>query len=423
MGSKSALIVRVGGTPGPRIAVGLVLALFAGVACWPFSDDAALEEMTVKRREGRVVIVRAGETIEVEDETSLQPRDVVHAQSSGEALVRLEGSRLLTLGSESKIQIKDARTVESQSGSVLADTEDPLEVVFGAVRAHTADGTVRVDRGVSAARIASYRGDVTVSAPGEERLQIGSLHEAAPSVNAVPAAAVPYDMDATDEWDRIYLKDVVALQEELDQLAAGLRAQIGNQRPGLDYFSALAGDEDVSFLQPYMGRTPINLLVGFTIASHDDRPLGAAFRQAFSLYERGAKWAVAAAIMDVKLNAVVADLEDIATVAVASGSGGEESFTALAAAEISGGDLTGPPGETDPIPGDPTAPPPTGNPTNPPPSEKPNPPEECQNSVDCIRQDIEDEVQPSPSPTPKPTDDPEDEGPLQILNGGTGLVD
>ncbi|MDQ3982870.1 MAG: hypothetical protein M3271_09360, partial [Actinomycetota bacterium] len=328
-------MARVGGTPGPRIAVGLVLALFAGVACWPFSEDSALAEMTVKRREGRVVIVRAGETIEVEDETSLQPRDVVHAQSSGEALVRLEGSRLLTLGSASKIRIKDARTVESQSGSVLADTEDAIEVTFGTVTARASRGTLRVDRGVSAARIASYRGDVTVSAPGKERLHVGSLYEATPSMTVMPAAPVPYDMDESDPWDRIYLEEVVALQEELDQLSAGLRAQIGNQRPGLDYFGALAGDADVSFMRPYLRRTPTNLLVAFTIARHDDRPLGAAFKQAFSLYERGAKWAVAAAIMDVKLNAVVADLEDIATVAVASGSGGDESFTALAASVIS----------------------------------------------------------------------------------------
>lgn len=422
MGSKSTVIERIAHSRAPQIAVGLVLVLFVGVAWWRFSDASELAEMTVKRRAGLVTVLRAGETIEVGDSESLKPRDVVQTHSSGEAIVRLEGGRLLTLASDSKIRIKDFRSVETQGGSILADAQEPLVVTFGGVRAASPAATFRIDRGVSVARVGSYEGRVTVSAPGEEKLVVPSLFEAAPPVNgAFPQSPRPYDFNYADPWDRLHLENVLALQEELDQLSTGLEAQIGRQRPGLEYFGALEEDANVSFLRPYLKRDPINLLVGFTIASHDDRALAPAFRQAFSLYDRGAEWAVAAAIMDVKIRAVIADLEDIATVAVTASGG--DSFTAAAAA------LTDEPGISDPPgPGEnpPTLPPsdaPPSDDPNPRPSDKPNPPDECQNFAECTAEDISEELQPSPTPTPKPTEDPED-GPLNILNGGKGgLID
>jgi hypothetical protein len=423
MGPKSTLIDRFARSRAPQLAVGLVLVLFIGVVWWPFSDASELEEMTVKRRAGRVIVLRAGETIEVKDETSLQPRDVVHTQSSGEAMVRLQGSRLLTLAPESKIRVDDHRSVDSQGGSILATTEDPLTVSFGDVEVTSSNAAFRLDRGVSAARVASYRGFVTLSSPGDEGLRFGPLFQVEHSVSLAAASAAPYKVDAADPWDRLYLDEVISLQEELDQLASGLSAQIGNQRPGLDYFSALARGRDVSFVRPYLRRDPVNLLVGFTIAQHDaKRTLAGSFRQAFSLYDRGAEWGVAAAILHVKLNRVLADLEDIATVAVVTGADGGASFTAATAAQSATGQIPAPPGDDPGPPGDPTNAPPTNPPTNPPTSDPTKPPDECENFADCLREDVEEEVQPSPSPTPKPTDDPEGDGPLDVLGSG-GLLD
>lgn len=417
MGSKSTLVERIAHSRAPQIAVGLVLVLFVGVAWWRFSDASELAEMTVKRRAGVVTIFRAGETIEVGDSTSLKPRDVVQTHSSGEAVVRLEGNRLLTLAPDSKIKVRDERAVESQSGSVLAETSDPLVVTFGGGRATTPEAIFRVDRGVSAARVASYEGRVTLSAPGEERLAVGSLFEASPSVNFMPQAAAPYDFDSSDPWDRLHLDHVIALQEELDQLSAGLEAQIGRERPGLDYFAALEKNADVSFLRPYLKRDPLNLLIGFNVAVHDDAPLAASFRRAFSLYDRGAEWAVAAAIMDVELEAVIADLEDIATVAVVAASGGDDSFTAAAAALADSGQQVQPGDEVAPTQPPATNLPPTQPPPSQRPTENPDPPDECENFGECTIEDVTEPLDPSPTPSPKPTEDPEDEGPLNILNG------
>lgn len=418
MGSNSTFIERIAHSRAPQIAVGLVLVLFVGVAWWRFSDASELAEMTVKRRGGVVTVLRAGEVIEVGDSTSLKPRDIVETHSAGEAVVRLEGNRLLTLAPGSKIRIRDARSVESQAGSLLAETSDSLVVMLGGARATAQSATFRVDRGISAARVGSYEGRVTISAPGEERLVVDRLFQASPSVNFMPPAAVPYDFNAADPWDRLHLEDVLALQEELDQLSAGLDAQIERERPGLDFFAAFERGADVSFLKPYLRRDPINLLVGFTIASHDDGALAASFRRAFSLYDRGAEWSVAAAIMEVKLDAVLADLEDIATVAVVAASGGDDSFTAAAGALADAGKVPPDPG-TDP---DPTAAPPGTDPPAtqppPPPSDKPDPPEECENFVDCTSEDIQDGLDPSPTPSPEPTDDPGDDGPLNIIDGG-----
>ncbi|MDQ4124439.1 MAG: hypothetical protein M3134_02410, partial [Actinomycetota bacterium] len=337
MGSNSTFIERIAHSRAPQIAVGLVLVLFVGVAWWRFSDASVLAEMTVKHRAGLVTVLRGGETIEVGDSTSLKPRDVVQTHSSGEAVVRLEGDRLITLASDTKIRIRDARSVESQSGSLLADTTEALTVTFGGARLTTQAATFRIDRGVSAARVGSYEGRVAVSAPGEERLVIGRLFQASPSVNFMPQSPVPYDVDGDDPWDRLHLGRVIALQEELDQLSAGLETMTGRERPGLDFFGALEKGADVSFMKPYLKRDPINLLVGFTVATHDDAPLAAAFRRAFSLYDQGAEWSVAAAIMGVKIEPVVADLEDIATVAVVAASDGTDSFTAAAGAAADAG--------------------------------------------------------------------------------------
>jgi hypothetical protein len=237
----------------------------------------------------------------------------------------------------------------------------------------------------------------------------------------MPQVASPYDFDGDDPWDRLHLEEVISLQEELDQLSAGLEAQIGRERPGLDFFGALQRDADVAFMRPYLERDPINLLVGFTIARHADGPLAPSFRQAFSLYDRGAEWAVAATIMRVDLEAVIGDLEDIASVAVVAASGGDDSFTAAAGALAGSGRIPAQPGPGDPAP---TAPPqPTDAPPSdapPPPTEKPQPPDECQSFGECTVQDITDPLDPSPSPSPEPTEDPGDEGPLNILDGGGG---
>lgn len=423
MGSKSTVIERIAHSRAPQISVGLVLVLFLGVAWWRFSDASELAEMTVKRRAGVVTVLRAGETMPVEDSTSLEPRDVVQTASSGEAVVRLEGGRLLTLSSDSKIRIRDERSVESQGGSLLAETTDSLGVAFGGARATTSNATFRIDSVVSAARVGVYEGRVTVGAPGQERRVIGALFQAAGSFNAVPPAARPYDFDGTDPWDRLHLEDVIAVQEELDQLSLGLKGQIGGERPGLDYFSALERGADVSVMRPYLRRDPINLLVAFTIATHDDGPFAPAFRRVFGLYDQGAEWAVAASIMRVKLAPVLADLEDIANVAVVAGSGGADSFTVAAAGFAERGDVP-PDSGIDPVPTNPpgTNPPPTSPPTQPP-TDKPEPPEECENFAECAAEDVFEEVGPSPTPSPGPTEDP-DEGPLNILNGGSGgLID
>lgn len=421
MGSKSTFVERIAHSRTPQIAVGLVLVLFVGVAWWRFSDASELAEMTVKRRAGVVTIFRAGESIDVGDSTSLKPDDVVQTHSAGEALVRLEGNRHLTLAPDSKIRIRDERSVESQGGSVLAETSDSLAVTFGGGRATTSGATFRVDRGISAARVGSYSGRVTLSAPGEERLTLGSLFQASPSVSFMPQAPVPYDFEGSDEWDRLHLGEVIALQEELDQLSAGLETQIGRERPGLDYFAALEKNANVSFMKPYLKRDPLNLLIAFNIAVHDDAPLASAFRQAFSLYDRGAEWAVAAAIMKVRLQAVIADLEDIASVAVLASSDGNDSFTAAAAAFAEAGKLPPPGGSVDPTAPPGTNPPPTKPPTQKP-TDNPDPPDECQNFGECTIEDVTEPLDPSPTPTP--SEDPEeDEGPLRILGGGKSVTD
>ncbi len=388
-----------------KLSLALAVATLAGTACWPFSDDAALAEMTVRRREGKVQVIRAGEIIEVKDVFTLEPRDVVETGNGSLADLRLEGTRRLVMTSETNLRIKDSTAVEARTGSVLAETEDPLEAAFGNVVVQSSDAVMRIDQGIVTARAGVYRGRVALSAPGEDTLEIGPLYEAGVTANDLPRAPRPYRLEESDPWDRQWLEDVVELEEELTQLTQGLKSQLGGSKPTLAYFRELADGDDVGFMKRYLSKSPTALLVAFVIASHTDMPLEKAFRRAFSLFEAGAKWGVVAKILGADFNFLIADLEDIVlgTTAVAGGSGGRAAFTVAAAeaAEAPTAGAVSAPGPRQPPP-DADGPPDERSPKDDDKKKPKEPADECSDVVECAEEDIKDKLQPSPTPTPTP---------------------
>ena len=391
-----------------KIAVPLVISLFAAVACWPFSSDAQ-GDMTVKQMSGsgRVQILRDGKSITVSDAEPLEIGDVV-ATTNAIARIKLVGKDLVNVAADTEVRVESTKAVEGplHTGSIVADTDGAMRVEFAGVAATSTGGVVRIDRGVASVRAGTYDGSWKLETPGQPRVALSRLFEVQAAASALRGRE-PYRLDDSDPWDRVYLKDLVALDEDLTPLARGLQSQLGGSRPDLPYFGALAS-QDVGFMKRYLSRPTIDLLTAFVISNHSPGPLGPDFTRAFKLADAGAEWPVVAGILNASFDPLVAELTDIAasTGAVAGGSGNQAVFSLAAAqavADAGPGDVVVPPkddgddGSTGPIAGgdgndDNTG----GGDPDPKPSSSPD---DCNSGTECDVKEIVDKVNPEPSPS------------------------
>jgi hypothetical protein len=384
-----------------KLVILLAPLLFATTACWPFSGDDELSSMELEVVSGKVEVVRDAETIAVADRVSLKPGDVIVTRSRAAARLQLAEGRNAQIGSDSRVLVQDTSTLESQQGSLLADASESMTVAFGDARADASDALFRVDRALGSTRAASYRGAVKLRVPGQ-RLTVESLWQTAVTANDFDAPR-PYQLVASDIWDQTYLQEVIDLDEDLTTIAQGLNSQLGNQRPPVSYFGALAKGRNVSFMKSYLHRLgTADLLIGFSLGLEDDEPLQAAVDQAFGLRDQGARWGIAAAIMDVAGRDLVARLDGVIdSTGIASAAPGAAADFTLAAAAVAG-ELPGSndPGDGNPDPGD-------GNDK---PGDDPTPPEQCTDAANCAVQEAQDTIdkaKPSPSPSPSLLELPE----------------
>ena len=327
-----------------KLAVALCLALFATTACWPFDDEAALTEMTLELQRGVMSVVRGGEVTAVldavSDRVAVKPGDVIRGGRGSRGELRLEGARFLQVaGFDSRLDLSIVTPdeVDGRSGNVLANAKAPTTVMFGDVEATASDARFRVDRGIASTRAAAYDGEVQLRAPGESTLVVGRLRQAAVAADDLPARADLYSLDTEDYWDKLFLGNLVSLQEDILQLAGGFQNQLGKTRPGVAYFEALADGKDASFIRPYLKRaSAVDLLIAFNVALRvEDMSLHKAFRRTFRLFERGASWGVVADIMGVSPRVLVASLERVIKGATRGRAVSEPELTVAAAEEAS----------------------------------------------------------------------------------------
>jgi hypothetical protein len=196
----------------------------------------------------------------------------------------------------------------------------------------------------------------------------------------------------------------------------GFARQIGNDRPGLDYFSALT-NADVSFMKRYLSRSVSDLLVAFTIAENDpNSSFKESFIEAIGYLDSGASYGVAATLLEAQAKRLVAQLNGliVGTGAVASdGGAGDASFTVGASGPGSGsapGEGTENEGTTTTVSGGVEG-------------ESNGDVDDCSDIVDCGVQDVEDELPPGPGPGPGEEEDPPDSGALPGNDDGGGLLD
>lgn len=407
------------------LVAALGVPLVAGAGWIAFSSDSILGDMEV-RAIGDVTVLRDGEALAVDEMLELRPHDLITTGQGSSALFNLEGARSVELAQHSSARVLAASSVAVESGRSLIESSDRTKVMIGDVEvvAPAADTVFRLDR-TSVVRAGVYEGVVTVGAPGENTLRVPRLYEtsvplAAPDVLSRPA---PYSLNPTDHWDETHLPSVVALQEQLSQTAKGLAPQFGKKTLPLSYFSAIAGT-DVRFMQPYLkGHRTTDLLVGLTVAKGTpSMKLAPAFRETLGLFDRGAQWGVAAAIMQAKPKTLLAGLNNLLEKSgLGSGKGNQAAMLALAGSTRAGAagangvpssvtTGTGPEGGPSITPTidpttDPTTPPPTDSPTD----EPTNPPTECTNEIECAVNDFE-----------PPVDNPLEDDLGEKLGGGGG---
>lgn len=405
-----------------KLSIPIAICLLAGVAFWPFDGEQALAAMSLRKKgEGKVEILRGTEPIEVgTDDVPVEPGDLIRTYKGAQAQVALEGDRVaflggvgaaLTGGPAAQMRIIDTKSVETETGTVVAEAKEPMEVVFGDATARSDNGVIRIDRRSGSARAAAYAGRAMLSAPGEANIELDRLMES-PATASDLRPPQPYQLNPDDAFDSLHLLDVIELEQRLGQISLGLESQLGPQKPNLDYFRALAGGKDVSALKPYMNRPTIELLLGFTVASNtDELGFAPALRQAFGHRDQGGTWGVIAAILRSVHRALVADLTSIAvsTNAVAAGAGENAQFTVAAAQEATEGGIA----PVEPVPGDDPGgedPEPPDDPggEDPEPPDDEEPAEDCSSSAECGVDDVRERFLPSPDPSPTDFLDPVD---------------
>lgn len=417
-------VSKLSSSPMKKLAVFLAAIVLSGVAC---SGDDALNDMELRSDLGVVNVIRDGETINVDGRVELMPGDVIVTKEDALAKFALEGgseARQGEIQGNARLLVTSTTSLEAQEGEVLLQVAEPTRVEVDGVTARSSDADFRIDRRFGSVRAAVYTGSVELDAPGEANVALSTLYQATIVAGDLPNQTRPYQLDVEDPWDQVLLEEVVNLEQELAVLARGLTSQLGRGRPDLTYFRALADGGNVGFISDYLRRRTSDLLIGFTIARNADGSLQSAFREAFDYFDQGARWGVAAKIMEVEPRPIVAQLERLILgtgVVAANGSGNTAEFTVAAAdAAETGGAVAPPPnGSTDPQDSDPQEPNDPQDPQEPnDPEDPPEDPDECTNSIECAGEDLEDQLPGGGDPSPSPTNEQEEQG-----SRGGGLLD
>jgi hypothetical protein len=323
--------------------IALVVALIAGAVYWLYPRDGELSPMTVKRqgRDGTVEVLRGDEVIKVVDEEGLEPGDVVRTGRGARAKLRLEGERTALLDGDTTVEVVGGEALEGVSGSVLIEAGDRTSVSFDDVRATSTSGVFRVDRGSASGRAGTYRGEVRVTAPGQEPVALSRFFQTSVAAGRI-SAPEPYRVDARDAWDRAWLTDVVSLDRRLRKLGSAIAPRAGSAAELLVGF----GSFPKNFRHRYVHRRTQDLIVGFAVAHGTPRStLQSSFRRAFELFDAGAVWGLAATILDARERVVVARLNDAVLAPAVAGTRGGSAPSVEAGAGLGPGTTGGSAGD------------------------------------------------------------------------------
>jgi hypothetical protein len=383
-----------------RRAIGVALTAVTAAACAGSSSESG--ELQVTPLAGDVRLLDGDDTLLLDEETRVDPGDLLVTGSGGAALLELGSAGRLELGAQARVRVD--RRPEVVMGSVLAAAEPGgLALRAGGAEIEARDSVFRVDRGFSVT-VAVYRGAAEVLGSG-----IGAIpalrQVVALSGGAVPRGPSPLDIRPDHPWDIRLLGAAIDLGLDLDRFQRGLGRTLsaGSQSDAavrvLD--GSLPGPVITSVLEQFAAaESVVAAEVSRAVAELRGTSLLGILDHVLDLREQGAHWMVVAATWSLAGTPVLRNLERLAGAigrlatpspgAPDSAPGGSGGSTSGAPAASPSGGFTG--GGSDSAGGgssDTTGGTTTGGSGG---GSTQPPPDECANPVDCLVGDVVDEL-------------------------------
>jgi hypothetical protein len=382
-----------------RRAIGVALIAVTAAACAGSSGESG--ELLVTPLAGDVRVLAGDDTVLLDEETRVDPGDLLVTGSGGAALLDLGGAGRLELGDQARVRVD--RRPEVVLGSVLAAAESGgLALRAGGAEIEATDAVFRVDRGFSVT-VAVYRGAAEILGSGIGA--VPALREVvALSGGAVPSGPSPLLIRPDHPWDIRLLGAAIDLGLDLDRFQRGL----GRTLPARSQGDAVARVLDGSLPGPVIdslldqfaaAESVVAAEVSRAVAELRGTSLLGILDRVLDLREQGAHWMVVAATWSLAGTPVLRSLERLAgaigrlatpspdaTDSAPGGSGGGGGSQVPAGSSDGGftsgdsGSSTGGGGSEETTTGG------SGGGTSEPPQD------ECPNTVDCLVGDVVDEL-------------------------------
>lgn len=280
------------------------------------SGDSAGDGPRVLPLAGQVTLAQEGESILLEEVTTLEPDAVVATQEGGRALVSLGAGQSVELGPRAEVRLDGFSAPELTRGSILARTSPAgLQVRSGDAELEGRSAVFRVDRGFSTT-LAVYRGEASVIGSGVA--PVSALRQATVVAGGeVPRGPRPLEVRLNDPWDIRLLGPAIDAGIELVKLERGLTPQLAGEDGAATVASILADDFPARALGDALEQlgapeAVIAAEVAREAAELTASPLSSVLQQVSDLRLEGAHWIVVLAQWEVIGDALFLELGRLA---------------------------------------------------------------------------------------------------------------
>lgn len=284
------------------IVLSVVLTVGLAVGCGGGGDDSSARLEV----DGRALVARGEAPFEaVDDDHTLGPGDRLRVED-GTAVIVLDEQRKVELRRGSEVELQDGRaggtdlhTTLTAGDLLVSAPSDPLVVTAGATDVSVTGGSARLSRG-PAIVVASYSGRARATSAGQS-IEVPALRQVSiPAAGPLPTRPTPLDYQASDPWDLRLLGDAIELGDQLAARSRGFTAQVGTgmgRTPGFYRLILPALETEPTFDTTLLGpnRDPGEALVGLAITLEGTRgSFAERVRAVLAFHDEGAAWGLVA---------------------------------------------------------------------------------------------------------------------------------
>jgi hypothetical protein len=206
-----------------RTSATIATVLLAATAC-ARSPQGGSDELRVVPLTGQVRLLHGGEPSVLEETTPVAAGDLVTTGPSGRARVELGVGGSIELAPGARLRVGSPDRAEVLDGSALARAASGLTLTAGDAQIEGRDSVFRLDRAFSIT-LGVYRGQASL--PGTGVAPVPALRQATVVAGGdVPRGPRPLVVRPDDPWDASLLGPFIDLGLELDDLQRGLARQL-----------------------------------------------------------------------------------------------------------------------------------------------------------------------------------------------------